>query len=146
MSAKWMLFVRVVFRLFCLTIEILVFSVSGSEGGLVLRWDQPSQCMIVGGDSRVIRVWEAEREQRLCDLPSATDSAVTCLDCGANSGRRSVSMLLIETMFIHWQTRAIHLLNLFYTSREFTSFKLKAYVAVIFFFYNLFRLLFQWLF
>lgn len=45
-----------------------------------MAWDQAAQNLIVAGDCRVIRVWDADRELRLCDYVSGADSPITCLD------------------------------------------------------------------
>ncbi|XP_046663293.1 regulatory-associated protein of mTOR isoform X2 [Homalodisca vitripennis] len=58
----------------------------GGDKGLVMAWHQKSQMLAVGGDSRIIRLWDAERELRVCDLSSGADYAATCLDCDQSAG------------------------------------------------------------
>lgn len=55
-------------------------TVVGSGGsGMVMTWDQALQQLIVA-DWRVIRVWDADKELKVCDLASGSDSPITCLD------------------------------------------------------------------
>ncbi|XP_054282022.1 regulatory-associated protein of mTOR-like isoform X2 [Macrosteles quadrilineatus] len=59
---------------------------SGSGGsGMVMTWDQALQQLIVA-DWRVIRVWDADKELKVCDLASGSDSPITCLDYDHSGG------------------------------------------------------------
>ncbi|KAJ8928348.1 hypothetical protein NQ314_019078 [Rhamnusium bicolor] len=48
--------------------------------GVIMTWEQWTQTLITSGDTRVIRFWDAERELKAYDIPTGTDSSVTCLD------------------------------------------------------------------
>ncbi|KAG5867572.1 hypothetical protein JTB14_029792 [Gonioctena quinquepunctata] len=48
--------------------------------GIVMTWEQLTQTLISAGDSRLIRLWDAERELIAYDLNTGTDSSVTCID------------------------------------------------------------------
>ncbi|KAG8310198.1 hypothetical protein J6590_068405 [Homalodisca vitripennis] len=65
---------------------MFVVTAGGGDKGLVMAWHQKSQMLAVGGDSRIIRLWDAERELRVCDLSSGADYAATCLDCDQSAG------------------------------------------------------------
>ncbi|KAJ1329987.1 hypothetical protein BSLG_009838 [Batrachochytrium salamandrivorans] len=52
----------------------------GSRGsGLHCRWQQSSGYLFVGGDSRIIKVWDAEEELCIQELPTKSTSQVTGL-------------------------------------------------------------------
>lgn len=51
-----------------------------SAAGVLLIWEQCTQSVITSGDTRAIRLWDAERELRAFDLPTGADCSVTCLD------------------------------------------------------------------
>ncbi|KAK9885163.1 hypothetical protein WA026_010673 [Henosepilachna vigintioctopunctata] len=53
---------------------------------LLLSWEQWSQTVITAGDSRVLRLWDAEKETKAFDIVTGTDSPVTCINsCFANT-------------------------------------------------------------
>ncbi|CAG8490380.1 572_t:CDS:2 [Paraglomus occultum] len=52
---------------------------SNQRIGIVAEWQQRDGCLLVGGDVRVIRVWDAPRELNVVDIPTRTGSAVTSL-------------------------------------------------------------------
>ncbi|XP_071450687.1 regulatory-associated protein of mTOR-like [Hetaerina americana] len=54
--------------------------------GVVVSWDQLRQQVVVTGDVRVIRLWDAERELRLQDLPTGADSCVTGVSTDSGGG------------------------------------------------------------
>ncbi|XP_054724239.1 regulatory-associated protein of mTOR-like isoform X2 [Uloborus diversus] len=58
-------------------VQDLLPSTRGS--GLVLRWEQHSLRLLASGDVRHVRVWDAQREAKLQDLPTGADSCVSCL-------------------------------------------------------------------
>ena len=62
--------------------ELVPQSLAGSRVsyGLQLAWSQPEQLLVGAGDAKNIRVWDCSAEVRLCDLPTQSDSCVTCLD------------------------------------------------------------------
>lgn len=47
--------------------------------GIVTTWHQRSQQLCVGGYSRSLRLWDAERELKICDIPTGADSSVRVL-------------------------------------------------------------------
>ncbi|KIJ13751.1 hypothetical protein PAXINDRAFT_170081 [Paxillus involutus ATCC 200175] len=55
--------------------------------GLVMDWKQSGGSLLVGGDSRVIRVWDAHSESQVLDLETDSESPVTSLasDHGSSS-------------------------------------------------------------
>ncbi|KAG1800474.1 WD40-repeat-containing domain protein [Suillus plorans] len=55
--------------------------------GLVLDWKQSGGTLLVGGDSRIIRVWDAHTETQVLDLETNCDSPVMSItsDQGSSS-------------------------------------------------------------
>lgn len=47
--------------------------------GIVMVWQQNSQQLVVAGDTSKIRFWDAEKELKVNDLHSGTESCVTCI-------------------------------------------------------------------
>jgi len=62
--------------------ELVPQSLAGSRVsyGLQLAWSQPDQLLVGAGDAKNIRVWNCKGEVKLCDLPTQSDTCVTCLD------------------------------------------------------------------
>uniref|UniRef100_A0A182PDX3 Raptor N-terminal CASPase-like domain-containing protein n=1 Tax=Anopheles epiroticus TaxID=199890 RepID=A0A182PDX3_9DIPT len=58
--------------------------ISAASGGLVLAWHQRTQTIMAAGEAKYIRLWDAEREMRICDIPSGSDTAVLKLSCAPN--------------------------------------------------------------
>ncbi|XP_023246408.1 regulatory-associated protein of mTOR isoform X2 [Copidosoma floridanum] len=56
--------------------------VKGSIGtaGLVTSWEQRSLTLAASGDVKSVRLWDAETELKLQDIPTGADCSVTCLD------------------------------------------------------------------
>ncbi|KAJ3395559.1 hypothetical protein HDU92_005535 [Lobulomyces angularis] len=54
-------------------------NVSGENTGLVLNWQQTLGCFFVSGAAKVIKVWDAERELCVQDIPTGSETSVTCL-------------------------------------------------------------------
>lgn len=50
-------------------------TVSDDGFGLRAVWQQRSQNVIVAGDVKYVRCWDAEAEMRICDIPTGADSA-----------------------------------------------------------------------
>ncbi|XP_026286315.1 regulatory-associated protein of mTOR isoform X3 [Frankliniella occidentalis] len=50
-----------------------------SSSGLVVSWEQQTLNMVVSGDVRVVRLWDANQELRVRDIPTECDSCVTSL-------------------------------------------------------------------
>ncbi|KAJ8916102.1 hypothetical protein NQ315_004468 [Exocentrus adspersus] len=55
------------------------------SAGVVMTWEQWTQTLITSGDTRVIRFWDAEKELKAFDIPTGTDSSVTCIDATFSS-------------------------------------------------------------
>lgn len=53
--------------------------------GLVMTWQQQSETVVVGGESKHLRYWDACTERKLCDMPTGSDSAVSVLHSSAYS-------------------------------------------------------------
>lgn len=47
--------------------------------GVVMDWKQSGGSLLVGGDSKIIRVWDAHTETQVLDLDTNTDSPVTAI-------------------------------------------------------------------
>ena len=47
--------------------------------GVIMSWEQKSQNVIVTGDVRIIRIWDAESELKVQDIPTGADCCVTSL-------------------------------------------------------------------
>ncbi|XP_055700757.1 regulatory-associated protein of mTOR [Phlebotomus papatasi] len=56
----------------------------GGGVGLVMTWQQNCQTLVAGGDFKVLRLWDTERELKLCDIPTDADSAVHILSSAPN--------------------------------------------------------------
>merc|ERR1712192_43615 len=94
--------------------ELVPQSLSGGRVsvGLVMAWDQRGGLLAGAGDLRVVRLWDCTSETKLADLPTASESFVTCLDLGWEGSKSdgfprasSVSSLLSPaTLFkaSHW--------------------------------------------
>ncbi|KAN0060287.1 Target of rapamycin complex 1 subunit kog1 [Thecaphora frezii] len=59
---------------------------SKRPSGLIVDWLQISGHLLAGGDSRVIRVWDAHRELCVCDIPTRASSCVTSLSSETDIG------------------------------------------------------------
>lgn len=59
---------------------------SKRPSGLSLSWQQITGNLLVGGDSRVIRVWDAHRELCVCDIPTRVTSCVTSITSETDVG------------------------------------------------------------
>uniref|UniRef100_U5ETP3 Putative guanine nucleotide binding protein mip1 n=1 Tax=Corethrella appendiculata TaxID=1370023 RepID=U5ETP3_9DIPT len=59
-------------------------SACASTFGLITAWHQNSQTIIAAGSNKMIRLWDAEREFQICDIPTGSDSAVLKLSCAPN--------------------------------------------------------------
>ncbi|KAJ6601189.1 hypothetical protein DFH09DRAFT_1127079 [Mycena vulgaris] len=49
--------------------------------GVVMDWKQSAGILLVGGDSRIIKVWDAQTETPTLDLDTNSDSPVTAIVC-----------------------------------------------------------------
>ncbi|XP_018566383.1 regulatory-associated protein of mTOR isoform X2 [Anoplophora glabripennis] len=55
------------------------------SAGIVMTWEQWTQTLITSGDTRVLRFWDADKELKAFDIPTGTDSSVTCIDATFSS-------------------------------------------------------------
>lgn len=51
---------------------------------LVTAWHQQSHTIFTAGDAKYIRLWDAERELKTCDMLTGTESMVTDIACSRN--------------------------------------------------------------
>ncbi|XP_059613672.1 regulatory-associated protein of mTOR [Phlebotomus argentipes] len=52
--------------------------------GLVTSWQQNFHTLVAGGDFKVLRLWDTERELKLWDMPTDADSAVHTISSAPN--------------------------------------------------------------
>lgn len=45
-----------------------------SGAGLLISWEQDTTTLVVGGDSRTVRLWDLKAERRTIELPTTGDS------------------------------------------------------------------------
>jgi regulator-associated protein of mTOR len=53
--------------------------------GLQTAWHQSTQTIFVGGESKLIRLWDAERELKVQDIPTSSDFPVSHISCAPNA-------------------------------------------------------------
>lgn len=53
--------------------------------GLQTAWHQSSQTIIVGGESKLIRIWDAERELKIQDISTGSDFPISHISCAPNA-------------------------------------------------------------
>lgn len=53
--------------------------------GIQTAWHQSTQTIIAAGESKVIRLWDAEKELKYLDIPVGSDFPVTHISCAPNS-------------------------------------------------------------
>lgn len=67
------------------------------NSGVILSWEQWTQTVITAGDSRVMRFWDAEKELKAFDIPTGTDSSVSCIDSSfSNMSHEKLSPFTIK--------------------------------------------------
>lgn len=59
---------------------------SKRPSGLIMDWQQISGSLLVGGDSRSVRIWDAHRELCVCDVPTWVPSCVTSISSETDIG------------------------------------------------------------
>jgi len=59
--------------------------------GLVFDWKQSTGSLLVGGDSRVIKVWDAQTETQTLDLDTNSESPVTALASDSGSSQTFIA-------------------------------------------------------
>ena len=53
--------------------------------GLIVKWDCEKERVLATGNSKMIKVWDANKEMKLGDWPTGFDCPATCIDthrCG----------------------------------------------------------------
>lgn len=53
--------------------------------GLQTAWHQSTQTIFIGGESKILRLWDAEKELKVQDIPSGSDSPVSHISCSPNA-------------------------------------------------------------
>lgn len=53
--------------------------------GLQTAWHQSTQTIFVGGESKILRLWDAERELRVQDIATGSDFPVSHISCAPNA-------------------------------------------------------------
>lgn len=53
--------------------------------GLQTAWHQSTQTIFVGGESKILRLWDAEKELKVQDIPSGSDFPVSHISCSLNA-------------------------------------------------------------
>ncbi|KAI5480372.1 WD repeat protein, regulatory associated protein of mTOR [Pseudohyphozyma bogoriensis] len=66
--------------------EQLPTTTKQADAGLVLEWQQGRGQLLMGGNVKFIRVWDAQREVALQDLPTRANSCLTSLTCDQVAG------------------------------------------------------------
>ncbi|GAA5955837.1 hypothetical protein JCM21900_001731 [Sporobolomyces salmonicolor] len=66
--------------------ETLPTTATGQDAGLVVEWQQGRGQVLMGGNVKYIRVWDATRETVLQDLPTRANSCLTSLTCDQVAG------------------------------------------------------------
>ena len=59
--------------------------------GLVLDWDQESLQLLATGDVRLVRIWDVDRELKITDIPSGSESCVTSIHHSPRGTQNSVT-------------------------------------------------------
>ncbi|PWN49601.1 hypothetical protein IE53DRAFT_135871 [Violaceomyces palustris] len=59
---------------------------SKRPSGLIVDWLQVSGHLLAGGDSRLIRIWDAHRELCVCDIPTRASSCITSISSETDMG------------------------------------------------------------
>ncbi|RLV96276.1 Target of rapamycin complex 1 subunit KOG1 [Spathaspora sp. JA1] len=52
---------------------------TSKSSGLISEWQQSRGSLLVSGDVKIIRIWDAPRELCLVDIPARSSSSITCL-------------------------------------------------------------------
>lgn len=53
--------------------------------GLQTAWHQSTQTIFIGGESKILRLWDAEKELKVQDISSGNDSPVSHISCSPNA-------------------------------------------------------------
>jgi len=61
-----------------------------SNSGLVLEWQQRNELVIASGNIDALKVWDINRELILQDIPTNSNSSVTCITSDKSDGERLI--------------------------------------------------------
>ncbi|KAL7747194.1 Target of rapamycin complex 1 subunit kog1 [Sorochytrium milnesiophthora] len=64
-----------------------MYTTRGRGAGLVMQWMQAAGCFAIGGDSRVIRMWDMEREAAVLDLHTRSATSITSIVADATNSQ-----------------------------------------------------------
>ncbi|KAJ7070515.1 hypothetical protein C8F01DRAFT_382159 [Mycena amicta] len=64
-----------------------IINIKHGGAGVVMDWKQSAGILLVGGDSRIIKVWDAQTETPMLDLDTNSESPVTGLVCDTASSQ-----------------------------------------------------------
>lgn len=67
--------------------------------GSVMSWEQRTQSVVVTGDVRIIRIWDAESELKVQDIPTGADCCVTSISTDI-SGTVMFQSDVLSTIFL----------------------------------------------
>ena len=59
---------------------------------MLTSWEQSTQTLITAGDSRLIRLWDLERELKLTEYQSGSEYSVTALDSSYSYSKHKFSL------------------------------------------------------
>lgn len=69
--------------------------------GSVMSWEQRAQNVIVTGDVRIIRIWDAESELKVQDIPTGADCCVTSISTDVSGILIFQSTVLSKTLVLN---------------------------------------------
>ncbi|XP_019770949.1 regulatory-associated protein of mTOR isoform X2 [Dendroctonus ponderosae] len=61
--------------------------------GVITSWEQWTQTVITTGDTKLLRLWDVQRELKYADIITGTDASVTCLDSSYSGLSLDISSL-----------------------------------------------------
>nr|XP_020024586.1 regulatory-associated protein of mTOR isoform X5 [Castor canadensis] len=94
--------------------------------GMVVDWEQETGLLMSSGDVRIVRIWDADRETKVQDIPTGADSCVTSLSCDSHrslivAGLGDGSIRVYDRRMALSECRVM-------TYREHTAWVVKAYL------------------
>ena len=57
---------------------------SSKHYGLLAAWHQASETIIVGGESKFLRLWDADKELKVLDIQTGSEFVVSHISCSPN--------------------------------------------------------------
>lgn len=61
-----------------------IVSRSSKLYGLLTAWHQQSETIIVGGESKILRLWDADKELKILDIQTGSEFVVSHISCAPN--------------------------------------------------------------